>query len=192
MSFGGVTTNPPPVAPGYPERPRLLDRRDPPHPGRQPRPTMWKAYSGRPIWEVSRQSADMVFPVYEASNGLFGHVSGQVDPRFVTDKVRMLQQGLELAGISAKSDGQNPRLSGRLRSDRGTHRARDIDQQHDLVHCVPIRRLHGGGCLAGWSGRGLAGVDLSRLAVGHQRTCPRALGNTGDLKGAGPRREGSI
>lgn len=50
--------------------------------------------------DVVRRGASMIAKVYEISGGKYGFVSGQVDPRFVTDKSRMLEQGLQLAAIA--------------------------------------------------------------------------------------------
>src|SRR6516162_2739732 len=39
----------------------------------------------------------MILPVYKASGGKYGFLSGQVDPRWVRDGTRMLEQGLQIA-----------------------------------------------------------------------------------------------
>ena len=55
----------------------------------------WKVYL-----EVVKRGAEMIAPVYDKSFGKYGFLSGQVDPRFNTDKRRMLEQGLELAALN--------------------------------------------------------------------------------------------
>ncbi|WP_165826438.1 transaldolase family protein [Rhizobium wuzhouense] len=50
--------------------------------------------------DVVRRGAAMIRKVYEVSGGKYGLVSGQVDPRFVTNRARMLEQGLQLAEIA--------------------------------------------------------------------------------------------
>jgi len=55
----------------------------------------WEVYL-----DVVRRGAAMIYNVFEKSGGRYGYVSGQVDPRFVTDGARMLEQGLQLAAIA--------------------------------------------------------------------------------------------
>lgn len=50
--------------------------------------------------DVVRRGAAMIRKVYDVSGGKYGLVSGQVDPRFVTNRARMLEQGLQLAEIA--------------------------------------------------------------------------------------------
>ena len=50
--------------------------------------------------EILRQGCAMVKPIYERTNGKYGLLSGQVDPRFVTDRERMRQQAFEIAAIA--------------------------------------------------------------------------------------------
>ncbi|MFM8499193.1 MAG: transaldolase family protein, partial [Chakrabartia sp.] len=47
--------------------------------------------------EMVRKGAEMILPVYRNSGGKYGLVSGQVDPRIVSDREAMLSQGLEIA-----------------------------------------------------------------------------------------------
>lgn len=51
--------------------------------------------------EMVRKGAQMVLPVYQASGGKYGFVSGQVDPRQVNDGEAMLAQGLDIAAQGA-------------------------------------------------------------------------------------------
>jgi transaldolase len=46
-----------------------------------------------------KKGASAIHRVYETSGGKYGFLSGQVDPRFVTDGDRMLAQGLSIAAM---------------------------------------------------------------------------------------------
>tara|TARA_A100001391_G_scaffold95213_1_gene63054 strand:+ start:20861 stop:22057 length:1197 start_codon:yes stop_codon:yes gene_type:complete len=52
----------------------------------------WKMYL-----QLVKKGADAILPAYKASGGKYGMLSGQVDPRFVTDGEAMLAQGLSIA-----------------------------------------------------------------------------------------------
>ncbi|HEX4096553.1 MAG TPA: transaldolase family protein, partial [Caulobacteraceae bacterium] len=52
----------------------------------------WKLYL-----ELVRKGAEMILPVFKATGGKYGYISGQVDPRFVRDTDRMRAQGLDIA-----------------------------------------------------------------------------------------------
>lgn len=47
--------------------------------------------------EIVRRGAEMIRPAFEASGGRYGFVSGQVDPRLVSEGEKMLAQALEIA-----------------------------------------------------------------------------------------------
>ena len=99
MGFRGVTTNPPLSAQAI-----------------QADPAFWaeeirRIAAGRNVddiediyWtvylDVVRRGAAMIRKVFDRSGGKYGYLSGQVDPRFVTDRARMLEQGLQLAAIA--------------------------------------------------------------------------------------------
>ncbi len=96
MGFRGVTTNPPlclqaiKLAPDvWAARIREIARE---HPGDDVEAVYWRLYL-----ELVRKGAEMIHPVFKASGGRYGLVSGQVDPRWVRDGRRMLEQGLEIA-----------------------------------------------------------------------------------------------
>lgn len=55
----------------------------------------WKTYL-----ETVRRGAEMMRPLYERSNGKYGFLSGQVDPRFVTDLDRMRADAADLMAIA--------------------------------------------------------------------------------------------
>jgi transaldolase len=96
MGFRGVTTNPPlslqaiKLAPDvWASRIRQIAKD---HPGADVEGVYWATYL-----ELVRKGAEMILPVYRASGGKYGLISGQVDPRWVRDGRRMLEQGLQIA-----------------------------------------------------------------------------------------------
>jgi transaldolase len=96
MGFRGVTTNPPlclqavKLAPEFwADRVRQVARD---HLRADVEGVYWSLYL-----EIVRKGAQMILPVFKASGGKYGLVSGQVDPRWVRDGRRMLEQGLEIA-----------------------------------------------------------------------------------------------
>ncbi len=50
--------------------------------------------------EIVKRGAQMYLPIYEASNGRFGWISGQLDPRLFTETEKMIQEAQELASLS--------------------------------------------------------------------------------------------
>jgi len=96
MGFRGVTTNPPlslqaiKLAPDVWARRIREIARD--HPRSDVEGVYWRLYL-----ELVRKGAEMILPVFRATGGKYGLISGQVDPRWVRDGRRMLEQGLEIA-----------------------------------------------------------------------------------------------
>lgn len=97
--FRGCTTNPPlslqavQADPGFWNEwiEALIDsRRDLDH-----KEIAWLTYK-----EVVKRGAEMYMPIYEASNGRFGFLSGQLDPRLLTETEQMIQDAQELSAIS--------------------------------------------------------------------------------------------
>ena len=96
MGFRGVTTNPPlslqaiKLAPEvWAKRIREIATQDP---SLDVEGVYWKVYL-----ELVRKGAEMILPVFKASGGKYGFISGQVDPRWVRDGRRMQEQGLQIA-----------------------------------------------------------------------------------------------
>ncbi len=50
--------------------------------------------------EVIRRGAEMMMPIWEASAGRFGYISGQLDPRLLTDTDKMVETAKEIRAIS--------------------------------------------------------------------------------------------
>lgn len=98
MGFAGATTNPPLSLAAIQDDPAFwageIRRIASENSGADVETIYWKVYL-----EIVRRGAEMVRPAFEKSGGRFGFVSGQTDPRFVTEEKRMLAQGLELAAL---------------------------------------------------------------------------------------------
>lgn len=179
MGFRGVTTNPPlslQALEGDPETwvPVIRDlaarHRDAPV-----ERLYWLTYL-----EVVRRGAQMILPAYEASGGRYGLLSGQVDPRLISDEAAMLAQGLEIA-----AQGQNVmvKIPGSQEGYRVIEEltARGIPTNNTTAFTVSQYVT----CMAAVS-RGLdraraKGVDLSRWRSVITHMSAR-LGNLGDLK----------
>lgn len=179
MGFGGVTTNPPLSLQAIQNDPDYwtgeIRRIAAENPQADVERIYWLTYL-----ETARCGAEMILPVYLASNGRRGHVSGQVDPRFVTDYDRMLAQGLELAALA-------PNLMVKIPGSAEGYRvieeltARGISTNNTTSFTVPQYIA----CMSAVS-RGLeraraAGLDLSRWRSVITHMSAR-LGNVGDLK----------
>ena len=96
MGFRGVTTNPPlslqaiKLAPDvWAQRVKDIAKANP---GADVETVYWTLYL-----ELVKKGAEAILPVYKASGGKFGFLSGQVDPRWVRDGRKMLEQGLQIA-----------------------------------------------------------------------------------------------
>lgn len=179
MGFGGVTTNPPLSLQAIQNDPDFwageIRRIAAENPADDVEMVYWKVYL-----EVVLRSAGMIVPVYDASNGRYGYLSGQVDPRFVTDYDRMLAQGLQLAAL-----GRNVmvKIPGSAEGYRVIEEltALGISTNNTTSFTVPQYVA----CMQAVS-RGLeraraAGIDLSRWRSVITHMSAR-LGNVGDLK----------
>ncbi len=135
----------------------------------------WQTYL-----DVVRRGASLIRKAYDVSNGKYGFVSGQVDPRFVTDGELMLKQGLELAAIAPNVMVKIPgSMEGYQIIEELT--ARGISTNNTTSFTVPQYIA----CMNAVS-RGLVrakatGIDLSRWRSVITHMSAR-LGNVGDLK----------
>ena len=50
--------------------------------------------------EVIRRGAEMMMPIWEASNGKYGYISGQLDPRLITETEKMIAMAKEIRAIA--------------------------------------------------------------------------------------------
>ncbi|MDP6380901.1 MAG: transaldolase family protein [Phycisphaerae bacterium] len=93
--FRGVTTNPPLSLQAIQRDPETWDKwvreEVKKHPDWDGKTMFWHTYR-----EVVRCGAEMLKPIFEASGYKNGYISGQVDPRILTDTDEMVRQGLEL------------------------------------------------------------------------------------------------
>ncbi|RPF71661.1 transaldolase family protein [Aurantiacibacter spongiae] len=96
MGFRGVTTNPPLVLqtvqvdpPRWQARIHDIMKSDR---ALDVEAVYWQLYL-----DIVKAGAEAIRPVYDASGGQYGFLSGQVDPRFAEDGERMLREGLQIA-----------------------------------------------------------------------------------------------
>lgn len=179
MGFGGVTTNPPLSLQAIQNDPDFwmheIRRIAAENPADDVEGIYWKTYL-----EVVRRSAEMILPVYDASNGQYGYLSGQVDPRFVTDYDLMLAQGLELAAL-----GRNVmvKIPGSAEGYRVIEEltARGISTNNTTSFTVPQYVECMDAVNRGLERAREAGIDLSRWRSVITHMSAR-LGNVGDLK----------
>ena len=96
MFFRGVTTNPPLSLQAINVAPDVWARHikdvAKANPGLDGEGVYWTLYL-----ELVRRGAQAILPVYKKSGGKYGFLSGQVDPRWVRNGARMLEQGLSIA-----------------------------------------------------------------------------------------------
>jgi transaldolase len=179
MGFRGVTTNPPLSLQAVQANPEFWTSEI-----QRIASTVAKADVESVYWalylEIVRRGAEMIRPVYDKSNGKYGFLSGQVDPRFVTDKARMLEQGLQLAAIG-------PNVMVKIPGSKEGYEviaeltARGISTNNTTSFTVPQYVT----CMKAVS-RGLAKAKASSVDLSHWRSVithmSARLGNIGDLK----------
>lgn len=99
MLFKGVTTNPSlsmnvfEIQKSYWEN--FVDSLIEKNPGIDKEGLFWMTYK-----EIVKRGAQMYMPVFEKSNYKYGYISAQVDPRYMDDKEKMLEQADDLGKIS--------------------------------------------------------------------------------------------
>jgi transaldolase len=97
--FRGCTTNPPlswkAVQADRPVWDDWIDGLLLARPDAEQSEIFWLTYK-----EVVRRGAEMFLPLYDASAGRYGWISGQLDPRCATDVQAMIRQGKELSALS--------------------------------------------------------------------------------------------
>ena len=97
--FRGCTTNPPLSLKAVQSDPEFwnewIDDLTRSNPGLDRKELSWLTYE-----EVVKRGAEMYMPIYEASNGRFGWISGQLDPRLLTETERMIEDADELKSLS--------------------------------------------------------------------------------------------
>ena len=97
--FRGCTTNPPLCWTAVQSDPEFwgdwIARQSQANPGLDNHKLAWLTYK-----EVVRRGAEMFMPIYEASHGRYGWISGQLDPRLFTEVDQMVTDADELRAIS--------------------------------------------------------------------------------------------
>lgn len=179
MGFRGVTTNPPlslqaiKLDPeGWAKHIREIAASDPAMDYEQ---VYWTLYL-----ELVRKGAEAIRPVFEKSGGKYGFLSGQVDPRFVTDGDRMLEQGLSIAA-------QGPNVMVKLPGSREGYQileeltARGISTNNTTSFTVAQYMRCMSAVSAGLLRARAAGIDLTnwRSVITHMSS---RLGELGDWK----------
>ncbi len=95
----GCTTNPPLSLTAVKSDPAFwdpwIDNLIKTNPGLTQHDYFWLTYK-----EVIRRGAQMLMPIYEASEGRFGFISGQLDPRLITETEKMIETAQEIRAIS--------------------------------------------------------------------------------------------
>lgn len=179
MGFRGVTTNPPLSLQAIQADPAfwageiraMAARMDP----SDIEGIYWAVYL-----DVVRRGAEMIRPVFDSSEGKYGFVSGQVDPRFVSEGERMLAQGLELAAIA-------PNVMVKIPGSKEGYEvieeltARGISTNNTTSFTVPQYVACMDAVSRGLERARAAGIDLSRWRSVITHMSAR-LGNVGDLK----------
>lgn len=177
MGFRGVTTNPPLSLQALESDPdfwraeilKTADRLS----SRNIETVYWATYL-----EIVRRGADMIRPVFEASERQYGFVSGQVDPRLVRQGEAMLSQGLDLAA-------QGPNVMVKIPGSKEGYEvieeltARGIPTNNTTSFTVPQYMRCMAAVTAGLQRARAAGVDLSkwRSVITHMSS---RLGQLGD------------
>lgn len=94
----GCTTNPSLSLKAVKNDPELwnawIDETIRTNPGLDQEELTWITYK-----EVVKRGAEMMMPIWEASDGRFGWISGQLDPRLFTEEDEMVQQAEELSAL---------------------------------------------------------------------------------------------
>ncbi len=179
MGFRGVTTNPPlslqavQIDPaGWTQLVKDIAAADP---ALDVEGVYWQMYL-----QLVKRGADAIRPVFEKSGHKYGMLSGQVDPRFVTDGEKMLAQGLSIA---AMGDNVMVKLPGSKEGYEVLEEltARGISTNNTTSFAVAQYTRCRAAVSAGLLRAKAAGVDLSkwRSVITHMSS---RLGEKGDWK----------
>ncbi|WAT16847.1 hypothetical protein OZN62_07795 [Aurantiacibacter sp. MUD11] len=179
MGFRGVTTNPPLSLQAVQLDPQgwtqLVKDIAAANPGLDVEGVYWKMYL-----ELVKRGADAIRPAFEASGYKYGMLSGQVDPRFVTDGEAMLEQGLSIA---AMGDNVMVKIPGSKEGYEVIEEltARGISTNNTTSFTVAQYSRCMAAVTAGLQRAKAAGVDLSkwRSVITHMSS---RLGEKGDWK----------
>ena len=159
MGFRGVTTNPPLSLQAIKLAPEIwaaeIKQIAAKNPGLDYEGVYWAMYL-----DLVKKGADAIRRVFETSGGKYGFLSGQVDPRFVSDGDKMLAQGLTIAA-------QGPNVMVKLPGSKQGYEvleeltARGISTNNTTSFTVPQYMRCMAAVTAGLQRAKAAGVDLS-------------------------------
>lgn len=97
--FRGCTTNPPLSWGAVQSDPKYwgdwIAKQSQANPGLDQKKLAWMTYK-----EIVKRGAEMFLPIFEASHGRFGWISGQLDPRLFTEVDQMVSDADELRALS--------------------------------------------------------------------------------------------
>jgi transaldolase len=95
----GCTTNPPLSLTAVKSDPvfwnKWIDDLIASRPGLSQHDCFWQTYK-----EVIRRGAAMMLPIWEATNGRYGYISGQLDPRLINEPEKMIVDAQEIRAIA--------------------------------------------------------------------------------------------
>jgi transaldolase len=159
--FRGVTTNPPLSYAAVQENPEYWQKWIADYVaknGSQETETMfWRVYK-----EIIKRGAETYLPMFEKTDGKFGYISGQTDPRSKFDTEAMVGQGIELAAIAPNVMVKVPGTTEgyetiRILSSKG------ISTNNTLSMIIPQFKACMDAVAAGVKEAKASGVDLSRF-----------------------------
>lgn len=160
MGFRGVTTNPPLSLQAIKLAPAMwaaeIKAIAAKNPGLDYEGVYWAMYL-----DLVKKGAEAILPVYRKSGGKYGFLSGQVDPRYVRDGDKMLQQGLQ---IYAQAPNVMVKLPGSKEGYEVLEEltARGISTNNTTSFTVPQYMRCMAAVSAGLYRAKAAGVDLSK------------------------------
>ncbi len=95
----GCTTNPPLSLTAVKSDPEMwnewIDNLIVTNPGLSQHEYFWLTYR-----EVIKRGAEMMLPIWQASGGRYGYISGQLDPRLITETEKMIEMAKEIRTIA--------------------------------------------------------------------------------------------
>jgi len=95
----GCTTNPPLSLTAVKSDPEMwnqwIDNMIPSNSDLTQHEYFWLTYR-----EVIRRGAEMMLPIWQATGGRYGYISGQLDPRLITETEKMIEMAKEIRAIS--------------------------------------------------------------------------------------------
>ena len=99
----------------------------------------WMTYK-----EVVRRGAEMMLPIWEKTNGRYGYISGQLDPRLFSETEIMIQRCRRNPRHRPQRDDQSACQHAGRRSGQGADLQGHPHQRHHLLH--PAADLGSGEC----------------------------------------------